>query len=97
MGGGLNSPQAPGFCTLFYDTNHLAVIDPVDANRNESEYVRYLRTNLGEYFEIDEQDHMKQPFSNKVSTGNTRSSKMKDFSINPDSRWSGVYSEGVEL
>ena len=94
MGGGLNSPQAPGFCTLFYDTNHLAVIDPVDANRNESEYVRYLRTNLGAYFEIDEQDHMKQPFSNKVSTGNTRSSKMKDFSINPDSRWSGVYSEG---
>lgn len=93
-GGGLNSPQAPGFCTLYYDTSHLAIIDPVDANRNESEYVDYLRTVQSEYFEIDAQGRMKQPFSNKVSTGNTRSSKMMDFSINPDSRWSGVYSEG---
>lgn len=94
MGGGLNSPQAPGFCVLYYDTTHLAVIDPNNAARNESEYVRYLRTRLGEYYEIDEHGHLKQPFSNKVSTGNTRSSKMKDYAINPDSRWSGVYSEG---
>ena len=93
-GGGLNSPQAPGFCMLYYDTNHLAVVDPDDPSNNESEAVNILRTSNGEYFELDENKHIKQPWSNKVSTGNTRSSKMKDWSINPDSRWSGVYSEG---
>ncbi len=91
-GGGLCSPQAPGFMVLYYDTNHLAVVDPNDPNRNESEVVDVLRTNNGEFYELDENNHIKQPWSNKVSTGNTRSSKMKDQSINPDKRWSGVYS-----
>ena len=93
-GGGLNSPQAPGYCMLYYDTNHLAVVDPDDPANNESEVVDVLRTSFGEFFEIDENKHIKQPWSNKVSTGNTRSSKMKVESINPDKRWSGVYSEG---
>ncbi|MBI9071472.1 MAG: hypothetical protein JEY94_07725 [Melioribacteraceae bacterium] len=94
FGGGLNSPQAPGYCMLHYDTNHLAVVDPDDPNNNESEVVNSLRTSFGEYYEMDENKHIKQPWSNKVSTGNTRSTKMEDFSINPDSRWSGVYSDG---
>ncbi|MBU0476270.1 MAG: hypothetical protein KKF62_19145 [Bacteroidetes bacterium] len=94
FGGGLNSPQAPGYCMLYYDTNHLAIVDPVDENNNESEAVKILRTSYGEYFELDENKHIKQPWSNKVSTGNTNSAKMKDWSINPDSRWSGVYSDG---
>jgi len=94
FGGGLNSPQAPGYCMLYYDTNHLAVVDPVNPDNNESEAVRILRTSFGAYYEIDENNHIKQPWSNKVSTGNTRSSKMQDQSINPDSRWSGVYSDG---
>lgn len=94
FGGGLNSPQAPGFCMLYYDTNHLAIVDPDDPDNNESEAVKILRTTNGEFYEIDENKHIKQPWSNKVSTGNTRSSKMKDWSINPDSRWSGVYSDG---
>ena len=94
MGGGLLSPQAPGYSILYYDTNHLAIVDPNDPERNESEAVDILRTVGGEYFEIDENGHIKQPWSNKVSTGNTRSSKMTDMSINPDNRWSGVYSEG---
>ncbi|MBN1302092.1 MAG: hypothetical protein JW995_12835 [Melioribacteraceae bacterium] len=95
-GGGLASPQAPGFAILYYDTNHMAVIDPANPERNESEYVNYLRTTAGEYYEIDEAGYMKQPFSNKVSTGNTNSNKMmyeKD-ALNPNTRWSGVYSEG---
>ncbi len=94
LGGGLLSPQAPGYCILYYDTTHLAIVDPYNPQRNESEAVNILRTVAGEYFEIDEHGHIKQPWSNKVSTGNTRSSKMKDMSINPDNRWSGVYSEG---
>jgi hypothetical protein len=92
-GGGLTSPQAPGFCMLYYDLNHLAIVDPVDPNRNESEVVNILRTSNNEFYEIDENDHIKQPYSNKVSTGNTRSSKMMVESINPTKRWSGVYSE----
>ncbi|MEE4310402.1 MAG: hypothetical protein V2J62_00920, partial [candidate division KSB1 bacterium] len=35
-GGGLCSPQAPGFCVLYYDTNHLAFVDTMDSPLNES-------------------------------------------------------------
>ncbi len=48
------------------------------------------------YYELDGNHHVKQPWSNKVSTGNTNSPKMmyeKD-PINPTTRWSGVYSPG---
>ncbi|MCF8261166.1 MAG: hypothetical protein K9J12_10355 [Melioribacteraceae bacterium] len=93
-GGGLASPQAPGYAMLYYDTNHLAVVSPTNADSNESEAVSILRTVGGQFYELDENGHFKQPWSNKVSTGNTRSSKMMDQSINPDSRWSGVYSDG---
>ena len=93
-GGGLCSPQAPGFCILYYDTNHLAFVDTIESAQNESEVVSVLRTSFGEYYELDENNHIKQPWSNKVSTGNTRSSKMTVQSINPDKRWSGVYSPG---
>lgn len=117
-GGGLTSPQAPGYCVLFYDTTHLAVVIPEELdteNRNESEAQTGLRTttmtdvtsdmhfytdNLNGtytwYYELDEKGHIKQPWSNKVSTGNTNSIKMmyeKD-SFNPNYRWSGVYSPG---
>ncbi len=96
-GGGLCSPQAPGYCMLHYDLNHLAVVvpDTLDSlNRNESEAQTILSTSYGEYFELDENNHIKQPWSNKVSTGNTRSSKMQEESINPDKRWSGTYKPG---
>jgi len=94
LGGGLTSPQAPGFATLYYDLHHLAICDPDDPGRNETEAVKILRTRLSEFYELDENGHFKQPWSNKVSTGNTRSSKMTIESINPDKRWSGVYSDG---
>lgn len=35
-GGGLLSPQAAGWSVLFYDTNHLSVIDPNNPERNQS-------------------------------------------------------------
>lgn len=91
-GGGLCSPQAPGFCMLYYDTTHLAIVDPFNPERNESEAVGILGIFEDQYYELDENFHIKQPWSNKVSTGNTRSSKMIDMSINPDNRWSGRYS-----
>ncbi|MEZ4765147.1 MAG: hypothetical protein R3C26_18790 [Calditrichia bacterium] len=49
---------------------------------------------FGEYYELSENLRIKQPWSNKVSTGNTRSSKMMVESINPDNRWSGRYAPG---
>lgn len=132
-GGGLTSPQAPGYVVLYYDTTHLAKVVPPDLDtrtsrvavghfndvrvyepaefgqlpENESEAQAILRSvslqgisqaNVADtatwYYELDDQFRIKQPWSNKVSTGNTRSSKMKDQSINPDKRWSGVYSPG---
>ena len=65
FGGGLNSPQAPGFSMLYYDTNHLAVVDPDDPNNNESEVVNVLRTSFGEYYEIDENKHSRYSCENK--------------------------------
>lgn len=93
-GGGLASPQAPGFSVLFYDTLKLAVVDPYNPDRNESEFVSTLRTVENQYFELDDNLNVKQPYSNKVSTGNTRSSKMMTEALNTDKRWSGVYSKG---
>ncbi len=94
-GGGLASPQAPGFAILYYDTDHMAIVDPDNPDRNESEFVKALREDeLGVNYELDENGHVKQPYSNKVSTGNTNSQKMmyeKD-ALNPNTRWSGVYS-----
>jgi hypothetical protein len=66
----------------------------MDSPLNESEVVDVLRTSYGAYYELDENNHIKQPWSNKVSTGNTRSSKMTVEAINPNKRWSGVYSPG---
>ena len=90
-GGGLASPQAPGYAMLYYDLNHLAIVDPLDLARNETEAVSILRTLNGEYYEIDSQSRFKQPWSNKVSTGNTNSVKMMNQFFNPDNRYSGVY------
>lgn len=119
-GGGLNSPQAPGYCVLFYDTTHLAKVIPQEldiSGRNESEAQSILRSStvlaLDEYdgidiavpleggsykwyYELDEHFRIRQPWVNKVSTGNTNSMKMmyeKD-PFNPTTRWSGVYSPG---
>lgn len=94
-GGGFCSPQAPGYCMLYYDVKHLAKVIPAELDslrQNESEAAEIMSTNLGQYFELDENWHVKQPWSNKVSTGNTRSSKMETESINPDKRWSGRHS-----
>ena len=98
-GGGLCSPQAPGYCVLYYDVNHLAFVDTINSEQNESEFVDALRTQstfpeYPKYYELDENNHIKQPYSNKVSTGNTRSSKMTVEAINTNKRWSGVYGPG---
>ncbi len=101
-GVGLASPQAPGYCMLYYDTNHLARIDPYNPSLNESEVVNILRTTTtdsatyGYYYELDEDLHLKQPYSNKISTGNTRSEKMTQEAYNPTKRWSGVYAPGSQ-
>jgi len=130
-GGGLTSPQAPGWCVLNYDTTHLANVVPeafrdiaatrgifdeseasADAKREKTtiladDYDPYyhpvaLQSELPDaqgnynyrwYFELDKDFHIKQPWCNKVSTGNTRSDKLmyqKD-PFNPSTRWSGLY------
>jgi hypothetical protein len=86
-GGGLCSPQAPGWNMLFYDTTHLAVCNPFDSTKNESEATPYLLTDNSKYFELDQNMHMLQPFRQKVGTGNTNSTKMKSGQgLNPSER-----------
>ena len=91
-GGGLCSPQAPGYAMLYYPTNHLAVVDPVNAARNESDYVTLLTYSKSQgYFELDTAGHVKQPYINKVTTGITSSSKLITNFLNPyDGRWRGI-------
>lgn len=95
-GGGLLSPQAPGYCWLYWDTEHLAIVDPFDLSRNQSDYVRgnyILKDNTGKYFEFDENNKIKQPWQMKGASGNTRVSKMEDRATTLDERWWTVYGE----
>lgn len=71
-GGGLLSPQAPGLCILYYDTEQLAVIDTADANRNESEYVAWLKS----ADELDENGHIRQPWEQQRTAGWNTSHQM---------------------
>ena len=80
QGGGLISPQAPGIQMLYYDRNHLATkgntiaLDP----RVSTEHM------------IDSDSTLKQPFMNKIESGNAREDKMKPKLV-PFTRWSGTY------
>ena len=93
-GGGLLSPQAPGYCWLFWDIDHLAVVDPINLTRNESEYANYmLKDRNGKYFETDANGHILQPWNMKTESGNTRPDKMEDRAATLDERWWTVYGE----
>ena len=93
-GGGLLSPQAPGYCWLYWDTDHLAIVDPIDRSRNESEYANYiLKDKNGNYFETDANGHILQPWNMKTESGNTRVDKMEDRACTLDERWWTVYGE----
>ena len=80
QGGGLMSPQVPGIQMLYYDRNHLATrgntyaLDPRVSNERM----------------IDADSTLKQPFMNKVESGNSREDKMKPKLV-PYTRWSGTY------
>jgi len=70
--GGLYSPQAPGHVILYYDSEHLAHLDPNDPNfvTNESETVFGMYKaeadgygyKKGDYIRIDKNGHLKQPW-----------------------------------
>ena len=80
QGGGLMSPQAPGIQMLYYDRNYLATtgntfaLDPRVSNERM----------------IDSDSTLKQPFMNKVESGNSREDKMRPKLV-PYTRWSGTY------
>ncbi len=93
-GGGLLSPQAPGYCWLYWDTKNLAVVDPLDPTKNESEYANYmLKDSKGKYFETDANGHILQPWNMKTESGNSRPDKMEDRATTLDERWWTVYGE----
>jgi hypothetical protein len=80
QGGGLMSPQAPGIQMLYYDVDHLA---------REGETIA-LHPNVADSINIDAAGRLKQPFMNKVESGNARESKMIPKLV-PFTRWSGTY------
>jgi hypothetical protein len=92
-GGGLLSPQATGICMLYWDTTHLAIVDPDNPERNESEKARYLaEDNAGNLFELDENDHIKQPWNWRWETNVARPSKMLIRANNINERYGGTWS-----
>lgn len=75
--GGLYSPQAPGSVMLYYDSEHLAYIDPYDmsdinepgaVNESETAFGSYQAEiggygyEIGDYIRIDKNGHLKQPW-----------------------------------
>ncbi len=81
-GGGLMSPQAPGYQMLFYDTNHLAV--------GVDESIAFDPRVVDSIAVDPATGTIKQPFINKVLSGNTREDKMEGH-IHTLKRYSGIY------
>jgi len=93
-GGGLLAAACPGYSMLYWDRNHLAVIDPYNAENNESEYDFYmLKDEFGNYYETDENGHLYQPWNAKTETPRAASSKLYDRCCTMDERWWSVYGE----
>jgi len=91
-GGGLLSPQAVGYCILYYDTDKLAIVDPDNPDRNESEKKKYLKKDdSGNYFELDENGRVLQPWNLRWFTDNARSSKLYDRVTNINERWLTIW------
>jgi len=82
-GGGMASPQAVGNMILYYDTDHLAVVDPEDLDRNESQMVGYgtLSKYDSIYFEIDDNGHILQPYHFSRQKGAMQSEKILEKSL----------------
>lgn len=92
-GGGFASPQAPGYSMLYYSLDNLAILDPLDPTKNESDYVKLLRKDATYgYYELDSKGRVKQPFNNKITTGVTSSSKLVNEWLNPYyGRWASPW------
>ena len=92
-GGGLLSPQAAGICFLYYGIEHLAIVDPENPDLNESQKIQYLQHDavLG-YYELDDQNRIKQPWNMRSQTANARSAKLFDRAMNIDERWLSIHS-----
>ena len=93
-GGGLIGASCPGYAMLYWDSDHLAIVDPLDEERNQSDYERYmLKDENGSYYETDENGYIFQPWNMKTQTPNTRVSKMIDRPCTMDERWWSIYGE----
>lgn len=92
-GGGFASPQCPGYAMLYYPLDNLAILDPVDLTRNESDFVKLLKTSTtAGYYELDPLGRVKQPFNNKITTGITSSSKLITSWLSPYyGRWASAW------
>jgi len=80
QGGGLMSPQVPGIQMLYYNTSQLA--------RKGETIALDPRVSSERMFSAD--STLRQPFMNKVESGNSREDKMIPKLV-PYTRWSGTY------
>lgn len=90
-GGGLCSPQAPGFSVMYFDTTHLAIVNSTDASKNESEYAPYAGTVGSATSQLDANYHIKQPWSNRSQTGDANSLKMETGELTATTRSSSAW------
>ena len=88
-GGGLCSPQAPGFSIMYFDTTHLAIVDPNNSARNESEFAPYVSSIPTQ---LDSHSHIKQPWTNRIQTGDVNSGKMETGELTSTLRSSSAWS-----
>jgi len=98
-GGGLLSPQAAGFNIMYYDTDHLSIIDPDNPDRNQSP--QFVELNLFQRLDslgqpIDQRldGKIKQPYKSFI--GNDGNSESKTWeTINNFSERNGPFYGGT--
>jgi len=97
-GGGLLSPQAAGFSILYYDTEHLSIIDTTNSARNQSP--QFVALNLfkrksGVPLDLGPDGKIKQPYKSFV--GNDANARNKTWeTINNFALRNGSFYDGTD-
>ncbi len=91
-GGGLCSPQAAGYCVLHWSTDHLAVVDMENPDRNESRYGDPEISNIEKAPKpYDENGHVLQPWTIAGQQG-----WLSESNVTQSKTWAGVVINAID-
>lgn len=97
-GGGLLSPQAAGWNVLYYDTDNLSIIDPVNPDRNQSP--QFVELNLfqakdstGAPIDLNPDGKIRQPYKSYVGNHTNPSTEAWEKTANFEER-NGAFFKG---